>query len=73
VNREEGGIMPVITVEAGKMDKAVKSRLIKELVAKAAEITKIPEQAFVTLIKENEYDNIGNGCKTLTEIISERK
>jgi 4-oxalocrotonate tautomerase len=65
--------MPVITVELGKIDKVTKARLIKELVQKASEITKIPEQAFVSLIKENEYDNIGNGTKTLTEIIAERQ
>jgi len=65
--------MPVITVEAGKMDKAVKARLIKELVQKASEITKIPEQAFVTLINEHEFDNIGNGTRTLTDIVAERQ
>ena len=64
--------MPVITVEAGKMDKTTKARLIKELVQKASEVTKIPEEAFVTLIKENEYDNVGNGARTLTEIMAER-
>jgi 4-oxalocrotonate tautomerase len=61
--------MPVITVELGKLDKESKKLLVKELVKKAAEITKIPEQAFVTLIKENEYDNIGNGTRTLADII----
>ena len=65
--------MPVITFEAGKMDKATKAKLIKELVQKASEITKIPEQAFVTLIKENEYDNIGNGTRQLTEIMAEHQ
>ena len=65
--------MPVITLELGKVDKATKVRLIKELVQKASEITQIPEQAFVSLIKENEYDNIGNGTKTLTEVMAERQ
>jgi 4-oxalocrotonate tautomerase len=65
--------MPVITIEAGKMDKEVKAKLIKELVQKASEITKIPEQSFVTLIKENEYENIGNGTKPLSEILASQK
>ena len=65
--------MPVITIEAGKMDKEVKVKLIKELVQKASEITKIPEQSFVMLIKENEYDNIGIGAQPLSEILAEHK
>jgi 4-oxalocrotonate tautomerase len=65
--------MPVITIEAGKMDKEIKVKLIKELVQKASEITKIPEQSFVPLIKENEYDNIGIGAQSLSEILAEHK
>ena len=59
--------MPVITVDAGKMSKEQKATLVKELVSKASETLNIPEQAFVTIIRENEFDNIGNGTKLLCE------
>ena len=58
--------MPVITLEVGKVSKEQKEELVKELVSKASEILKIPEQAFVTLIKENDFDNIGNGTELLS-------
>lgn len=61
--------MPVITLEVGKTSKEQKAELVKELVSKASEILNIPEQAFVTLIKENDFDNIGNG----TELLSEKR
>lgn len=60
--------MPVITLEVGKVSKEKKEELVKELVLKASEILEIPEQAFVTLIKENDFNNIGNG----TELLSNR-
>jgi 4-oxalocrotonate tautomerase len=60
--------MPVITVDAGKMSKEQKAALVKELVSKASETLNIPEQAFVTIIRENEFDNIGNGTKLLSDI-----
>ena len=59
--------MPVITVEAGKMTKEQKAKLCKELVTKASETLNIPEQAFVTLIKENDFENIGNGTSLLAD------
>ncbi|HEX2927495.1 MAG TPA: 4-oxalocrotonate tautomerase DmpI [Ruminiclostridium sp.] len=60
--------MPVITIEAGKMSKEQKAALVRDLVSKASETLKIPEQAFVTIIRENEFDNIGNGTKLLSDI-----
>ncbi len=59
--------MPVITFEIGKVSKEQKAELVKEVVTKASQILNIPEQAFVTLIKENEFDNIGNGTTLLSE------
>lgn len=64
-------MMPVLTLEIGKLDKATKAALIKGLVQKASEITKIGEEHFVTLIKENDIDNIGSGTKTLADIFAE--
>jgi 4-oxalocrotonate tautomerase len=59
--------MPVITLEASKLTKEQKARLVKELVNSASEIMNIPEQAFVTIIKENDFDNIGNGTVLLSD------
>jgi 4-oxalocrotonate tautomerase len=58
--------MPVITVEASKLTKDQKAQLVKEFVSKASEIMNIPEEAFVTIIKENEFDNIGTGTELLS-------
>jgi 4-oxalocrotonate tautomerase len=59
--------MPVITLEAGRLNKEQKSQLVKELTSKASEIMNVPEQAFIVLLKENEMDNIGFGGKLLSE------
>ena len=64
---ERGINMPVITLEAGKLNKEQKSRLVKELTSKASEIMNVPEQAFIVLLKENEMDNIGLAGKMLSE------
>lgn len=59
--------MPVITIEVSKQTKETKAKLVKELVKKASDILNIPQEAFVTLIKENEFDNIGNGTVLLSD------
>jgi 4-oxalocrotonate tautomerase len=59
--------MPVITLEAGKLNKEQKSQLVKDLTSKASEIMKVPEQAFIVLLKENDQDNIGFGGQLLSE------
>lgn len=61
--------MPVITVECSAMDRETKALLIRELTAKASEVTKISPQAFTIVIHENGSDNIGVGGKVLTEIM----
>lgn len=65
--RGESGHMPVITIECGKISKDQKSDLVKEVVTKASEILKVPEQAIITLIRENDFDNIGNGTQLLSD------
>lgn len=60
--------MPVITIECGSLTKEQKTSLVKEFASKASEILNIPEQAFVTIIKENAFDNIGNGTQLLSDI-----
>jgi len=61
--------MPVITLEAGKLNKEQKSQLVKEFTSTASKVMNVPEQAFIVLLKENEQDNIGFGG----QLISERK
>ncbi|AKN31914.1 4-oxalocrotonate tautomerase [Clostridium carboxidivorans P7] len=51
--------MPVITLEAGKLNKEQKSQLVKEFTATASSVMNVPEQAIIVLLKENELDNVG--------------
>ncbi|HBV86511.1 4-oxalocrotonate tautomerase DmpI [Desulfosporosinus sp.] len=64
--------MPVITIDAGKMSKEQKATLVKELATKASETLNIPVEAFVTIIRENDMDNIGNGTQLLAEKYEKR-
>lgn len=60
--------MPVITLEAGNLNKDQKKRLVEEFTSIASKITDTPEQAFVVLLKENAHDNIGVAGKLLSEM-----
>jgi len=64
--------MPIITVEACKMDKDQKEALIKEFTKTASDILKIDQQAFVVILKENNADNIGTGGRMLSKVLAER-
>ena len=64
--------MPFIKIEAGKMDKETKEKLISGLTKVASETLGIPEDAFTILLKENETDNWGVGGKVLTKVLEER-
>ncbi len=61
--------MPVITIDIGILDKEKKAGLVRELTAKASEVTQIPADKFIVLINEMERDNIGIGGKLLSEIM----
>lgn len=63
--------MPIITLEAGKLNKEQKQVLAKELTATAARIINVPEQAFILLMKENDLDNFSAGGKLVSELINE--
>ena len=58
--------MPVISIELGPVSPEVKESLIETLTKNAAEITKIPEPAFVVIVKEYPLDAIGVGGKPLS-------
>ena len=65
--------MPFIRIEAGKMNKETKEKLISGLTKAASETLGIREEAFTVLIKENETDNWGVGGKVLTKVLEERE
>ena len=62
--------MPVITIDIGILNKEKKAELVRELTAKACEVTQIPADKFIVLINEMERDNIGVGGKLLSEILN---
>ncbi len=65
--------MPVITIEAGKMDKSKKETLIEKFTKTASDTLGIPKEAFVVIIKENDPDNIGTGGKMLSQVMAEKR
>ena len=62
--------MPIISLELGPTTKEKKTQLIKTLTKDASDITGIPPEKFVVLIKELEYDNIGVGGQPLSELMA---
>lgn len=64
--------MPFIKLEAGKMDKDQKDKLIEGLTQLASETLGIPKESFVVLLKENDTDNWGTGGRMLTKVLAER-
>lgn len=63
--------MPVITLEAGKLNKVQKGQLVKELTSTASKVLNVPEKSFIVLLKENDMDNIGFYGHLMSEIIAE--
>jgi 4-oxalocrotonate tautomerase len=61
--------MPVITIDISTMATEKKAALVKELTAKASEVTQIPEEKFIVLINEMPRENIGVGGKLLSDIM----
>ena len=67
--------MPVINLDGvgGTLTVEQKRRLCRELVAKASEITEIPAEAFMVLIHEMGYENIGGHTGLLSDVLGESK
>ena len=63
--------MPYITVESGALSDTQKEKLIKQLTKISSEIMKIPQEFFVTTIKELPDKNFGIGGKTIDRIKAE--
>lgn len=60
--------MPVIiTIESMKLNKEQKISLVKELAAISSDILRVPAESIITIIKENEMDNMGSGTYLLSE------
>ena len=62
--------MPYITVESGALSDEQKELLIKQLTEVSSEIMKVPQEFFVTTIKEVSDKNFGIGGKTI-DIVKE--
>jgi 4-oxalocrotonate tautomerase len=63
--------MPYITVESGNLSDAQKEELIKRLTEVSSEIMNVPQEFFVTTIKEVSDKNFGIGGKTIDIIKAE--
>lgn len=59
--------MPVISIEMSPITREKKARLVQALTRDASEITEIPEEKFVVLIRELDRDNIGVGGQLLSD------
>jgi 4-oxalocrotonate tautomerase len=59
--------MPVITMEGPFLSSEKKEKLVQEFTKTASEITNIPKEAFVIFIKENPYENMGQGGILISE------
>ena len=57
--------MPYITVESGTLSDKQKELLIKRLTEVSSEIMNVPQEFFVTTIKELPDKNFGIGGKTI--------
>ena len=65
-------MMPFIKIEAGKMNKDQKTKLITGFTKVASETLGIGEEHFLVLIKENDRDNWGVGGKMLSDVLAKQ-
>lgn len=65
--------MPYITIEGGALTKEQKNELIRRVTEVTAEITHIPAEFFLVIIKELPDENIGIGGKPIDVIKKEYK
>lgn len=63
--------MPYITVESGELSDEQKEELIKRLTEVSSEIMKVPQEFFMTTIKEVSDKNFGIGGKTIDKVKEE--
>lgn len=63
--------MPYITVESGALSNEQKELLIRRLTEAPSEIMKVPQEFWVTTIKEVSDKNFGIGGKTIDNVKEE--
>ena len=63
--------MPYITVESGVLSDSQKEELIKRLTELSSEVMKVPQEFFVSTIKEVSDKNFGIGGKTIDKVKEE--
>lgn len=63
--------MPYITIESGTLSDKQKEKLIKRLTEVSSEIMEVPQEFFVTTIKEVPDKNFGIGGKTIDKVKAE--
>jgi len=59
--------MPIIVFEGPKLEKGQKAELIKSFTQIASGITKIPQESFSVIIRENDPENVGVGGVLLAD------
>jgi 4-oxalocrotonate tautomerase len=65
--------MPVITVEGPALSIEKKEKLVRELSLLASSIMEIPLDAYVVFIKENLYENMGQGGIQISEKLKKQR
>lgn len=65
--------MPYITIESGALSDEQKEELIRRLTEVSSEIMNVPQEFFVTTIKEVSDKNFGIGGKTIDKVKAEYK
>ncbi len=60
--------MPVLSFECGKLSEKQKVDLIEKLSLVSSQVTGIPQESFIVLIKEIPDENVGVGGVPLPEI-----
>lgn len=61
--------MPVISIELGPVSAETRAKLISTLTKTAADVTNIPPEKFIVLIKEYPKDAIGVGGIQLSKLV----
>ncbi|MBU3201129.1 tautomerase family protein [Clostridium estertheticum] len=59
--------MPVITLEAGKLNKEQKKELVEKFTLIASNVMNVPQQAIIVFLKEISTENIGVGGQLLSD------
>lgn len=59
--------MPLIVFDGPELPKEKKAELVSQFTESASEITGMPKDAFIVLIKENPSENVGLGGTLISD------